>query len=133
MTGLLPEFPYHPDPLVTGFVEESEATCLSCNRGRGFIYTGPVYAADGVAESICPWCIARVLHGKTAAARRFVAVPIELMQEVAASTLRATGHPKGLCSPASPRTRPRMRCGRPARTLGLRTSTRTTGGTGRRG
>jgi uncharacterized protein len=58
MTGLLPEFPYHPDPLVTGFVEGSEATCLSCNQGRGFIYTGPVYAADEFTESICPWCIA---------------------------------------------------------------------------
>src|SRR5437764_13484906 len=58
MTQQLPDFPYHPDPLATGFVEASEATCPSCDRARGFIYTGPVYAADELSESICPWCIA---------------------------------------------------------------------------
>ena len=58
MTERLPEFPYHPDPLTTGFVEMSNAACLACERVRGFIYTGPVFAVEELQESLCPWCIA---------------------------------------------------------------------------
>jgi uncharacterized protein len=54
----LPEFPYHPDPVGTGFVEPSETTCVSCGQARGFIYTGPVFAEDELTDSLCPWCIA---------------------------------------------------------------------------
>jgi uncharacterized protein CbrC (UPF0167 family) len=58
MRERLPEFPYHPDPLATGFVEMSNAGCLACERVRGFIYTGPVFAVEDIQESLCPWCIA---------------------------------------------------------------------------
>ena len=58
MSDALPEFPYHPDPVATGSVEASEATCRSCGCARGFVYTGPVYAVEAVVESLCPWCIA---------------------------------------------------------------------------
>ena len=58
MTEPLPEFPYHPYPLKTGVIEASDATCLCCERTRGFIYTGPVYAVDELQASLCPWCIA---------------------------------------------------------------------------
>jgi len=54
----LPDFPYHPDPVATGFVERSDTECLACGRLRGFIYSGPVYAVDELVEAICPWCIA---------------------------------------------------------------------------
>jgi uncharacterized protein CbrC (UPF0167 family) len=57
VTDALPDFPYHPDPVATGSVEESAAVCLNCGRVRGFIYTGPVYATDEI-EPLCPWCIA---------------------------------------------------------------------------
>lgn len=58
MTERVPEFPYHTDPLTTGFVEMSDATCLAGERVRGFIYTGPVFAVEELDESLCPWCIA---------------------------------------------------------------------------
>jgi uncharacterized protein CbrC (UPF0167 family) len=54
----LPEFPYHPDPLATGSVKPSERQCVCCGQARGFIYTGPVYSVEELAESLCPWCIA---------------------------------------------------------------------------
>jgi uncharacterized protein CbrC (UPF0167 family) len=54
MSQPLPHFRYHPDPLGTGSVEESAATCECCGLARGFAYAGPVYG-DAV---ICPWCIA---------------------------------------------------------------------------
>jgi uncharacterized protein CbrC (UPF0167 family) len=53
----VPEFPYHPDPRATGFVEASDARCASCGQRRGFIYTGPVYAVDELIDCLCPWCI----------------------------------------------------------------------------
>ena len=58
MSDALPEFPYHPDPVATGSVERSQATCRACGRARGFIYTGPVYAIEELDDSFCPWCIA---------------------------------------------------------------------------
>ena len=53
----LPSFAYHPDPLATGSIAESDAECEACGQERGYIYRGPVYAEDDV-EDLCPWCIA---------------------------------------------------------------------------
>lgn len=69
MSEQLPEFPYHPDPVATGSVERSDATCLSCGRPRGLIYTGPVYAVEELTDGLCPWCI-----GDGSAAARFDAI-----------------------------------------------------------
>ena len=55
---VLPTFRYHPDPLSTGSIEESENTCGCCGESRGYIYTGPVYTAEELHAPICPWCIA---------------------------------------------------------------------------
>lgn len=55
---IFPIFRYHPDPIATGSVAESNTQCLCCERKNGFIYTGPVYAADELESKICPWCIA---------------------------------------------------------------------------
>jgi uncharacterized protein len=54
----LPVFKYHPDPVATGHVIESDTECACCGKVRGFIYTGPVYAVEEYNEQICPWCIA---------------------------------------------------------------------------
>jgi uncharacterized protein len=54
----LPSFKYHPEPLATGSVVESDATCACCGKTRGYIYTGPVFAEAELDDSICPWCIA---------------------------------------------------------------------------
>ncbi|WP_461535314.1 CbrC family protein [Spongorhabdus nitratireducens] len=54
----LPKFKYHPDPLQTGSVIESEIECECCEKARGYIYTGPVYAEEELDDCICPWCIA---------------------------------------------------------------------------
>ncbi|HEY2786698.1 MAG TPA: CbrC family protein [Fimbriiglobus sp.] len=54
----LPTFKYHPDPLATGSMEESDTECACCGKVRGFIYTGPVYAVEEYDQCICPWCIA---------------------------------------------------------------------------
>lgn len=61
----LPTFAFHPDPLHSGSVIASDIRCRSCQRARGYIYTGPVYAQDALDDSICPWCIA---DGKATAA-----------------------------------------------------------------
>jgi uncharacterized protein CbrC (UPF0167 family) len=54
----LPTFKYHPDPLKTESIIESDTVCKACGQARGFIYTGPVYAEDDLDDSLCPWCIA---------------------------------------------------------------------------
>ncbi len=54
----LPTFKYHPDPLATGSVINSDSECASCGKARGFIYAGPVYAVEEYDQRICPWCIA---------------------------------------------------------------------------
>jgi uncharacterized protein CbrC (UPF0167 family) len=61
----LPRFRYHPDPLDTGSVVASDATCAVCGTPRGFIYAGPVYADGDLADAICPWCIADGSASKT--------------------------------------------------------------------
>ena len=58
MPGPLPIFRYHPDPLATGSIVVSDATCRSCRRERGYIYAGPVYAEEELDDALCPWCIA---------------------------------------------------------------------------
>lgn len=54
----LPHFTYHPDPVGTGSITASAETCRCCGQARGFIYTGPVYAAAELENALCPWCIA---------------------------------------------------------------------------
>ncbi len=53
----LPDFPYHPDPVGTGAISQSDGECECCGQRRGWIYSGPVFAADEV-DALCPWCIA---------------------------------------------------------------------------
>jgi uncharacterized protein CbrC (UPF0167 family) len=52
-----PRFRYHPDPIATGAVEASPATCACCGKANGFIYVGPTYGPD-LDGPLCPWCIA---------------------------------------------------------------------------
>ncbi|MEU4587390.1 CbrC family protein [Kitasatospora aureofaciens] len=54
----LPVFPYHPDPVATGAIVQSDTECSCCGRARGYIYAGPVYAAENLRDRLCPWCIA---------------------------------------------------------------------------
>lgn len=54
----LPTFKYHPDPVSTGSVARSDATCRCCGKNRGYIYTSTTYSAVDLANEICPWCIA---------------------------------------------------------------------------
>ncbi|WP_413816630.1 CbrC family protein [Piscinibacter gummiphilus] len=93
MTEALPSFTYHPDPLRTGAVAQSEVVCVCCSKARGFIYVAPVYAKDDLNERLCPWCIA-----DGSAATKFDAsfsddwrlhkagVPFEVINEVAMRT-----------------------------------------------
>ena len=89
----LPDFPYHPDPRASGAVVESDARCLACGAVRGYVYAGPVFAAEEPAGAICPWCI-----GDRAAAEKFDAeftdvgshapddVPREVLEQIARRT-----------------------------------------------
>jgi uncharacterized protein len=52
-----PEFKYHPDPIKSDVVDESDTTCICCGESRGYIYSGPVYAIEELNEQLCPWCI----------------------------------------------------------------------------
>ena len=65
MNDLLPTFVYHPDPIATGAVVQSQTECRTCRRSRGLIYTGPVFAVEELVDELCPWCIA---DGSAAAA-----------------------------------------------------------------
>ncbi len=58
MSEQLPYFRYHPDPVATGAVIESDVTCVCCQKTRGYIYVAGVYAIDDLSGLICPWCIA---------------------------------------------------------------------------
>jgi uncharacterized protein len=53
-----PNFIYHPDPIATGSIIESNTTCVCCNKARGYIYVGPVYSVEELNDSLCPWRIA---------------------------------------------------------------------------
>jgi uncharacterized protein len=48
----------------TGSVTASSTACRRCGAARGWIYTGPVYAAEELEDELCPWCI----HDGSAAA-----------------------------------------------------------------
>lgn len=54
----LPMFRYHPDPVGNGVISKSSATCRCCQKARGWIYNGPVFAVGELEASLCPWCIA---------------------------------------------------------------------------
>ncbi|MFE1834943.1 CbrC family protein [Streptomyces sviceus] len=87
---LLPRFPYHPSPVATGSVTTSDAPCACCGQERGWVYTGPVHAADAPDSGICPYCIA---FGK--AAERYDATFIDgiegdVPQNVAETLLKRT-------------------------------------------
>jgi len=53
----LPQFKYHPEPLETGAIAASDDACGCCGERRGYVYTGPVYAAESAPAPVCPWCI----------------------------------------------------------------------------
>src|SRR4051794_27257141 len=54
-----PEFAYHPDPTKTGSIAAAPLPCSLCGHAYGFVYTGPVFAADDFVDGpLCPWCIA---------------------------------------------------------------------------
>jgi len=93
----LPIFQYHPDPIATGNVIESNSECACCGQSRGYVYSGPVYAEDNLENCICPWCIADgSAHEKFGAAftdedgiggyGEWDAVPPEIVEEVAYRT-----------------------------------------------
>jgi uncharacterized protein len=54
----LPTFRYHPDPVASGSVVRSDATCECCGDRRGYLYAGPVYSEAALESGLCPWCIA---------------------------------------------------------------------------
>ncbi len=53
----IPAFTYHPNPLATGSVKQSDVSCRCCGVARGYIYTASVYAPVSYRDCICPWCI----------------------------------------------------------------------------
>lgn len=58
MPPALPVFRYHPDPVATRSIVESDGECLVCRQNRGYLYAGPVYALEELDDGLCPWCIA---------------------------------------------------------------------------
>lgn len=54
----LPNFKYHPDPVSSGSIIQSDAKCLCCGKVRGYIYTSNIYCVEELENEICPWCIA---------------------------------------------------------------------------
>jgi len=54
----LPSFRYHPDPLFTGSIIQSNTKCSACGQSQGYIYTSTVYSSHNLEDEICPWCIA---------------------------------------------------------------------------
>jgi uncharacterized protein CbrC (UPF0167 family) len=54
----LPKFKYHPDPVSTGSIVESEAECACCGKARGYVNCVLVFADKEYDNCICPWCIA---------------------------------------------------------------------------
>jgi uncharacterized protein CbrC (UPF0167 family) len=54
----LPAFRYHPDPIASGSVIASDATCACCDQPRAFVYDGPVYSEEELDGVLCPWCVA---------------------------------------------------------------------------
>ena len=54
----LPTFRYHPDPIRSGSIVESEKKCRCCRQARGYVYTASVYSLKDLDNTLCPWCIA---------------------------------------------------------------------------
>jgi uncharacterized protein len=89
----LPNFRYHPHPLLTKSIVASSAKCLACRRSRGFIYDGPVIAAEDYDKAFCPWCIADGSVGERFEAEftdviygRPNDVPADVVHEIASRT-----------------------------------------------
>jgi len=88
----LPKFQYHPDPLLSGSIEKSDAVCRCCKKARGYIYTGPVYSEEELDEALCPWCIADGSAHKTfdASFADEAGFPDGLSQKIIADVARRT-------------------------------------------
>lgn len=69
MAANLPDFTYHPDPILSEVIETSDKVCVCCDQARGYIYTGPVHANEEMNDQLCPWCIADGSAHKKFAAR----------------------------------------------------------------
>jgi uncharacterized protein len=54
---VLPRFTYHPDPLSTGSIVQTDEMCECCGEARGYKYAASMYARDR-PKCVCPWCIA---------------------------------------------------------------------------
>lgn len=52
----LPKFKYHPDPVGTGAIVETNEECECCGLSKGYKAESTIYAIDEI-EIICPWCI----------------------------------------------------------------------------
>lgn len=52
----LPYFKYHPNPLQTGAIIESQKVCQCCHQVKGYIYVASIYSEEEV-DDVCPWCI----------------------------------------------------------------------------
>jgi uncharacterized protein CbrC (UPF0167 family) len=97
-SAVVPTFRYHPDPVVTGSVEESDEPCAVCGRERGYLYAGPFFSEATDEPRICPWCIA---DGSAAAEldgdftdvgdESPPEVPLEVLDELRARTPGFTG------------------------------------------
>jgi uncharacterized protein len=59
----LPSFKYHPDPISTDSICESDNKCICCGEKRGYVYIRNVYGTANIHEELCPWCI---VSGKAA-------------------------------------------------------------------
>ncbi|MBF0659845.1 CbrC family protein [Psychrobacter sp. NG25] len=54
---ILPIFKYHPDPIATGAIEQTEENCECCGKSAGFRATSTIFSVHDI-QTICPWCIA---------------------------------------------------------------------------
>lgn len=52
----IPHFKYYPNAAKNGVFQASDELCYSCDKVRGYIYKGPIYAREELL--VCPWCIA---------------------------------------------------------------------------
>jgi uncharacterized protein len=89
----LPVFRYHPDPIATGSIVESEARCQCCGKARGYVYTvAPQTEQDLPEDSLCPWCIADGSAHKEFGAEFIDAegISADLPEEVAKELLERT-------------------------------------------
>lgn len=52
----LPTFKYNLDPIGNEIIVNRKAVCPVCNEETDYVYAGPFYSINDVAD-ICPWCI----------------------------------------------------------------------------